>query len=293
MRGKAQVLAFVALGCAHYVPVRPEPGEAGGVRGEVVAINGEFLADFVVRLTPASTVPVGSFRLASSAAPPCTAGDAMKLVLAGPPEGLTLSSETVVTLEAGEAPARNRLAARDAVIDVQVGDAAASCLRIPVSGESNDSKWVSARRWGFAMNGGFAWNYAMSSDGLSLVAGLSLQRRLGAVRLGARADFGSSYGHDAGGIGPAAGARILVGERWTLAGELAYEFGGIDAVGFAHGPRASLALMPNRPRPPGFDPPPLVGAGVELVGGTWFVSERPAGAIPWYAGAGLVVVLGP
>jgi hypothetical protein len=283
---------MVLGGCAHYRPVHPEAREAGGVRGEIVAIRGDFLSVFTIRLTPATTVPVGQFRLASAAAAPCAAGDAMKILMAGAPEGLTLVNEAEVTLEASGAALPTRLAARDAVIDVQVGDAAASCLRLPVSGESNEPRWVSERRWSFGMSGALAWNYALSRD-VPLLAALTLQRRVGAVRLGGRADFGGVSEQSAAAIGPTASVRARLGERWVVDHTLGYELGGVEHVGFAHGPRASLALLRTRPRAPGFSPEPFFGEGLEIFGGYRFASDRPSGAVPWYVGAGFTFEIGP
>jgi hypothetical protein len=285
-------LALAALGCAHYVPVRPEPREAGGVRGEVVSVFGEFVTDFVVRLTPASTVPVGQFRLASSSAVPCSSGEPLKLMMAPDLAGLTLTKETELKFDASTGPGHARMAAGDAVIDIQIGDAAASCLRLPVSGESNEPRWVSPRRWSFATNASFGWNYTLSRDAIPLVAGLTMQRRVGPVRVGGRADLGGGSGIAAG-IGPAAGMRARIGPGWGVAGELAYEVAGVEHVGFAHGPRASLTLMLMTPRVPGFEPGPFFGKGLEIFGGYWFAPDRPSASVAWYAGAGLLTVFGP
>ena len=92
---------------------------------------------------------------------------------------------------------------------------------------------------------------------------------------------------------PAASMRVRLGQSWGVAGELAYELAGVEHVGFAHGPRASVVLMRTNPRVPGFDPSPFFGKGLEIFGGYWFVADRPSGAVPWHAGAGLFIVLGP
>jgi len=299
MAAKVLWPAVLALGCAHYTPVRSDLREAGGVRGEIVAINNDFLSEFEVRLTPASTVAAGQFRMASAATAPCSAGDAMKMLkagdvlMSGAPDGLTLSRETVLTLEANVASVAARLPAGDAVIDIQVADAAASCLRLPVSAESTGARWVSTRRWGVDLSGAIAWNYALSRDQLPPVAGLAVRRRVGDAHLGARADFGGAYARMAAAIGPAAGVRLALGEHFAVAGELAYELAAVDQVGLAHGPRAGLALMMKRAQLKGFDPQPFLGEGLEIFGGTWFAPDRPSGAIPWYAGAGLIVAFGP
>jgi hypothetical protein len=88
-----------------------------------------------------------------------------------------------------------------------------------------------------------------------------------------------------------AGARLLRTRWWALDAEVAYEVGGIQSVGFVHGPRVSLsALRSRRPRTQAFDPELIFAAfGVEVAGGYWFRNNAPA---PWYFSLGPTITLG-
>jgi hypothetical protein len=292
----ASALAPLAgAGCVtRYRPVRPTAGQADDLRVEVVELTGG--GDVVLRAVTGAGARVRHAYLASPEAVPCSGGTELAGVgVGGPFRELDLHGDTVLTLTPLGALQTPRAGAD---LDLSLGETAAGCLRVPLARDDGELRWASSHGWSLVGTLAIAPNYAPDRSASAWTVSLAPRLWLGRLQVGATYHAGTllcdttTCGNAVLAGGPVVGARLLRTTWWALDADVAYEVGGIQSVGFVHGPRVSLSLLRSkRPRTAAFDPELFFAAfGLEVAGGFWIRSTDPA---PWYLSLGPTVTLGP
>lgn len=282
-------------GCATtYRPLRPEVARSDDTQVELVAIKG---GDVVLQASSPSGARLEGFHLSSRSSPPCSSGvEAVAVGEGGPFHDVTVRGERrlVLTPPGGGAA----LADPAATVDLKVLQEQERCLRLSVTGERGEERWVAGTRWSLVGDLSLAPNFAPGTDRWAWTVSLEPRLWVDRVELGVRGQLGtlicsSDCGKAVVAGGPLVGARLLRAGRWAVDADAAYEVGGIQSVGLVHGPRLELSVLrAARPAPPAFRPELLfAGYGLVLAGGYWFV---PGGGAPgsWYESFGFTVALG-
>jgi hypothetical protein len=289
----AALASLAGVACVtRYRPGRQIAGQADDLRVEVVEFTGG--GDVVIRAATGAGAHVRHVYLASPEAAPCSGGAELAGVgVGGPFRELDLRGETVLTLTPLDA---RTLPGAGADLDLSLGENAVSCLRVPLAREEGELRWAASHGWSLVGTLAVAPYYAPDRNAAAWTTSLAPRLWLGRLQLGATYHFGTLVcDTDCGKVvlagGPVAGVRLVRSTWWALDADVAYEVGGIQSVGFVHGPRVSLSLLRSkRPRAAAFDPELLFSAfGLEVAGGYWFRSGAPA---PWYFSLGPTVTLG-
>lgn len=289
------VAVAAAGGCATtYRPLHPEVARSDDTQVELLAIKG---GDVLLQASSASGARLERFQLGSRRSPPCSPGaEAVVVGVGGPFHDVTVRGERrlVLTSIGGGAA----LADPEATVDLEVVQQQARCLRLPVTGETGEDRWVAGTRWSLVGDLSLAPNFAPGTDRWAWTVSLEPRLWIDRVELGVHGQLGtlicsSDCGKAVVAGGPLIGARLLRAGRWAVDADAAYEVGGIQSVGLVHGPRLELAVLRStRPAPVAFRPEFLfAGYGLVLAGGHWFV---PSGEAPgsWYESFGFTVALG-
>jgi hypothetical protein len=275
-----------------YSPIKPEVVRSGDTQLELQAIRGR--GELVVHVASGSDARVGPFRLMTGQSPPCSGGTELLVFGSGKPVtevAVRGEQSFVLTSIDGAAP----LTGADVVLDFRIAREEEGCLRLPVAGPTDEVRWVARHGWSLVGDISFAPNFTPNRSAWTT----SVEPRLWIDRFqfGIHYQLGFLDCSDCGkGViagGPLAGARLIRAGRWALDMDAAYEVGGIQAVGFVHGPRLELSILRSaRPPMAAFQPEFLfAGYGLILSGGHWFVPGAEVSRV-WYGSFGLTVALG-
>lgn len=289
--------AVAGPGCfTRYRPVRPSAGQVDDLRVEVKEITGG--GDIVIRAATRAGARVRHVFLASSQTSPCSGGaELVAAGVGGPFKEVDLRGETVLTLFAMGTPPD--LLRKGANLDLSLGQDAGGCVRVPITGDESETRWVSNRGWSLVGTLAVAPRFAPGRNTGAWTISLAPRLWLGRIQVGGAYQFGTLL-CDADCrqavlvAGPMTGARLLRTRWWAIDADVAYEVGGIQSVGFVHGPRVSLSVLKSkRSRTAMFNPELFFAAfGVELAAGYWFRGNGPAATAPWYFALGPTVSLG-